>query len=220
MSRSILIFVVFLALPILQATTIPPAPQTSRVVDRIVGRIESDIILESQVRELGAFQELIEGRAESDDQLLSELIEQWVAQTEAATSHFPEPAQTEVDRELARLTERFNNPEAYASKLRALGLSASQSRQLLMRQIYIERYLDSKFRPTVQIEQAAIDAYYQNQLLPELAKSNQPVPKKADVQEQVRELLVQKAISELTAKWLEETKSRLKIERTPPEPKP
>ena len=220
MSRSILIFVVFLALPILQATTIPPASQTSRVVDRIVGRIESDIILESQVRELGAFQELIEGRAESDDQLLSELIEQWVVQTEAATSHFPEPAQTEVDRELARLTERFNSPEAYASKLRALGLSASQSRQLLTRQIYIERYLDSKFRPTVQIEQAAIDAYYQNQLLPELAKSNQPVPKKADVQEQVRELLVQKAISELTAKWLEETKSRLKIERTSPEPKP
>ena len=166
------------------------------------------------------FQELIEGRAESDDQLLSELIEQWVVQTEAATSHFPEPAQTEVDRELARLTERFNNHEAYASKLRALGLSASQSRQLLTRQIYIERYLDSKFRPAVQIEQAAIDAYYQNQLLPELAKSNQPVPKKADVQEQVRELLVQKAISELTAKWLEETKSRLKIERTPPEPKP
>ena len=220
MSRSILIFVVFLALPILQATAIPPAPQTSRVVDRIVGRIESDIILESQVRELGAFQELIEGRAESDDQLLSELIEQWVVQTEAATSHFPEPAQTEVDRELARLTERFNSPEAYASKLRALGLSASQSRELLMRQIYIERYLDSKFRPTVQIELAAIDAYYQNQLLPELAKSNQPVPKKADVQEHVRELLVQKAISELTAKWLEETKSRLKIERTPPGPKP
>jgi hypothetical protein len=220
MRRVILIFGILLIAHATRAALIPQAAQTSRVVDRIVARIEGDIILESQVRELGAFQELIEGRAESDDQLLSELIEQWVVQTEAAASHFPEPAQTEVERELARLTDRFGSPDAYASKLRALDLSATQARQLLSRQIYIERYLDYKFRSTVQIETTAIHAYYENQFLPELAKNNQPAPREADVQEQVRELLVQKAISELTAKWLDETKSRLKIERTPPDPKP
>jgi len=220
MRRVILIFAILLIPHAGRAAAIPQAAQTSRVVDRIVARIEGDIILESQVRELGAFQELIEGRAESDDQLLSELIEQWTVQTEAEATHFPEPAQTEVDRELARLTDRFGSAEAYASKLRALGLSATQARQLLARQIYIERYLDYKFRPTVQIEAAAIHAYYQNQFLPELAKNNQPAPREADVQEQVRELLVQKAISELTAKWLDDTKSRLKIERTPADLKP
>jgi hypothetical protein len=220
MRRVILIFGIFLFTHATRAAAIPRTAQTSRVVDRIVARIEGDIILESQVRELGAFQELIEGRAESDDQLLSELIEQWVVQTEAAASHFPEPVQTEVDRELARLTDRFGSPEAYTSKLRALGLSPTQARQLLSRQIYIERYLDYKFRPTVQIETAAIHDYYQNQFLPELAKNNQPAPREADVQEQVRELLVQKAISELTVKWLDETKSRLKIERAHPDPKP
>jgi len=214
------IFGVLLVLPITaRGAAMPPLPQNSRVVDRIVARIEGDIILESQVRELGTFQELIEGRAETDDQLLSELIEQWVVQTEAEAAHFPAPAQTEVDREFARLTGRFGSPDAYASKLRTLGLSTAQSRQLLARQIYIERYLDSKFRPMVQIENAAIDAYYKNQLLPELAKANQPAPKEEDVQDQVRELLVQKAISELTAKWLDDTKSRLKIERLPAGPK-
>jgi hypothetical protein len=198
-----------------RAMAIPPAPQSGRVVDRIVARIEDDIILQSQVRELGAFQKLIEGRAESDDQLLSELIEQWVVETEATASHFPEPVQSEVDRELARLPSQFAGSDAYSAKLNELGLSATQVRQLLVRQIYVERYLDYKFRPAVQIQSADIEAYYRKELLPELAKKNQPTPARAEVEDQIREVLIQRGISDLTAKWLDETKSRLKIELTP-----
>jgi parvulin-like peptidyl-prolyl isomerase len=187
-------------------------PQSARVVDRIVAHIEGDIILQSQVRELGAFQELIDGHAESDDKLLEELIEQWVVETEATASHFPQPAQSEIERELTRLREQFANPEKYASRLNELGLSAAQVRQLLSRQIYVERYLDYKFRPSVQVEPAEIQAYYKNELLPELAKKNQPDPGPAAVEQQIRELLLQRGISTLTVKWLEDTKSRLKIE--------
>ncbi len=196
--------------------------QTGRVVDRIAARIEGDIILLSQVRELGAFQQLVEGRAESDNRLLAELIEQWMVQTEANESHFPQPAQPEVDRELARLVAQFGSPEAYAAKLHGLGLSAAQVRQLLARQIYVERYIDYKFRPSAQIQSADIANYYQKELLPELAKKNQPAPtpRLADVEGQIRELLTQRAITGLATKWLEETKSRLKIEVTLPDAKP
>ena len=191
-------------------------PQASRVVDRIVAHIEGDIILQSQLRELGAFQQLIEGRAGSDDQLLAELIEQWVVQTEAKASHFPQPAQSEVGRETARLAAQFTSPEAYAAKLSELGLSATQVRQLLARQIYVERYLDYKFRPSVQIESSDIETYYQKELLPELASKNQSAPRLADIEGQVREVLTQRRITALAAKWLDETKSRLKIELAAP----
>ncbi len=218
-ARSILVRILLLgaALPALARPAVQA--QAGRVVDRIAARIEGDIILLSQVRELGAFQQLVEGRAETDNQLLSELIEQWVVQTEANESHFPQPAQSEVDRELARLVEQFGGPEAYAAKLRGLGLSAVQVRQLLVRQIYVERYIDYKFRPSAQIQSADIGKYYQNELLPELAKKNQPRPRLADVEAQIRELLTQRAITDLATKWLEETKSRLKIEVTLPDAK-
>ncbi len=213
MRYAIFIFVLVLAAgrgPQALGGTAPP--QSARVVDRIVAHIEDDIILQSQVRELGAFQQLIEGHAESDDKLLEELIEQWVVETEATASHFPQPAQSEVDRELTRLQEHFASPENYASRLNELGLSAAQVRQLLSRQIYVERYVDYKFRPSVQIEPADIDAYYKKELLPELAKKNQPAPDPGAVEEQIREVLIQRGISELTVKWLDDTKSRLKIE--------
>jgi parvulin-like peptidyl-prolyl isomerase len=194
--------------------------QSTRMVDRIVARVEDDIILQSQVRELGAFQQLIDGHSEGDDKLLEELIEQWMVETEATGSHFPQPVQSEIDRELTRLKEHFASPELYASRLNELGLSADQVRQLLTRQIYIERYVDYKFRPTVLIEPAEIEAYYQKEFLPELAKNNQPAPGRAAVEEQIRELLIQRGISDLTAKWLDDTRSRLKIETETPGGKP
>jgi parvulin-like peptidyl-prolyl isomerase len=221
MRRAIFIFALLpLAIGAENAAAASQAPSSGRVVDRIVARIEGDIILQSQVAELGAFQQLIEGHAESDDKLLSELIEQWIVQTEAAALHFPDPAKSEVDRELGRLTAQFGTPETYAAKLKELGLTADEVRQLLARQIYIERYLDYKFRPSVQIEPSEIDAYFQKELLPELAKKNQPAPNRADVEEQIREVLVQRGISDLTAKWLDDTKSRLKIEMFPGDAKP
>src|SRR5258706_9081959 len=66
--------------------------QPGRVVDRIVARIEGDIILLSQMRELGAFQQLVEGKSETVAGLLAELIEQWMLQNEATEARFPEPA--------------------------------------------------------------------------------------------------------------------------------
>jgi hypothetical protein len=193
--------------------------RTGRVVDRIVARIEGDIILLSQVRELGAFQHLVEGQAESDDRLLAELIEQWMVQTEATESRFPQPAQSEVDRELARLVAQFGSAETYAAKVRDLGLSATQVRQLLARQIYIERYIDYKFRPSVQIKSEDVQNYFQKELLPELAKKNQIAPSQATVEGEILELLTQRAITDLATKWLDETKSRLKIETTMPDGK-
>ena len=92
-------------------------------------------------------------------------------------------------------------------------------RQLLARQIYVERYIDYKFRPTVQIQSADIEAYYQKELLPELAKKNQIPSALGRRRGKIRELLTQRAISDLAAKWLEETKSRLKIEATLPKAK-
>jgi parvulin-like peptidyl-prolyl isomerase len=213
MRRTIFIFAALFATAGAPRVLCTAAPlQSTHVVDRIVARIEGDIILQSQVRELGAFQQLVDGHAEGDDKLLQELIEQWIVETEATASHFPQPAKSEVDRELLRISQQFQSPEKYASHLNELGLSPDQVRELLARQIYVERYVDYKFRPTAQVEPADIDAYYQKELLPELAKSNQPAPQRAEVEEQIREVLVQRGISDQTAKWLDDTKSRLKIE--------
>lgn len=220
MLRAIFILTFFLPVAIAPRAFTAAQLQSPRVVDRIVARVEDDIILQSQVRELAAFQQLVEGQAESDDKLLEELIEQWIVETEATESHFPQPAQSEVDRELLRLQNHFGGPDKYAARLGSLGLAPDEVRQLLSQQIYVERYVDYKFRPTVQVEPADIAAYYKNELVPELEKNKQPIPDRATVDQQIREVLTQRGISSLTAKWLDDTKSRLKIEIEPSSGRP
>lgn len=181
------------------------------VVDRIVARIEDDIITLSEVRELGRYQQLIEGRAGSDDRLLAELIDQWIVNSEATAARFPRPIEAEVNRELDGLEKQFASPEAYRARLRELGLSAAV-RRIVERQLYLVRYLDYKFRPAAQVDAEAIEKYYREQLTPQLTAAGQTVPPLDSVEDEIRELLTERQIGERTSRWLDETRSRLKIE--------
>lgn len=189
----------------------PPAAQ--QVVDRIVARIEDDIITFSELRQLAAYQQLIDGRTDPDERLRSELIEQWVINNEASTAHFPDPAASEVDREVAQIESRFPNPQAYRDRLAALGLSQDDVRRMVTREIYLARYLDYKFRPSVQVSDDDIAKYYREELVPALQAKGQQAPALSSaVSDQIRELLIQRGIDDRAASWLDQTKSRLNIE--------
>ncbi len=88
-------------------------------------------------------------------------------------------------------------------------------RRMVARQIYLARYLDYKFRPSVQVDDPAIEMYYNKELVPALAAKNQTPPPLDNVREEIREVLVQRGITERASSWFEETKSRLNIEIEP-----
>jgi parvulin-like peptidyl-prolyl isomerase len=184
------------------------------VVDRIVARVENNIITASEVEELARFQQLVNGHSESDAKLIDQLIEQWVVRTEAAATGFPEPSAGDVTLALERLGKQFPSPEAFRGRLRELDLSEAAVRRMLRAQIYLGRYIDYKFRPVVQIERGAVEKYYREEFMPGLQAKGEAVPPLSAVREQIGELLTQKQISERAARWLEESKSRLRIERT------
>jgi hypothetical protein len=191
------------------------APERPELVDRIVARIEGDIILLSEVRELAAYQQLIDGHAQADDPLVSELIEQWVVRNEAEQAQFALPPAADVDAEIDRIRSRFANAQAFRERLAAVGLAEQALRRIVEQQIYLERYLDYKFRPAIQVQDAAISQYYQEELAPPLRAQGQTPPPLDDVREQIREVLVQRGINERADTWFEETKSRLQIEIAP-----
>ena len=191
-----------------------PLPQT-QVVDGIVVRIEDDIITLSELRELAAYQQLVDGRSQTNEELRSELVEQWVVDNEAITSRFPSPAQAEVDRETERVQHSFPDAAAYQQRLAAVGLTVAALRRIITRQIYLARYLDYKFRSSVQVDDAAIASYYRDRLVPELQAKGEPVPALQDVSAQIREVLIEQGVNDRTASWFQETKPRLRIELEP-----
>jgi len=194
----------------------PLAVRGQQVVDRIVIRIEDDILTLSDLQELAAYQKLAIGQADSTDRLTQELIEQWIVNTEATAAHFPQPADSEVARGVAQLEQSFPSPEEYEARLREAGLTPGDVRRMVAREDYLSRYLDYKFRAAVQIDPAAVEAYYRNHLVPELKAKGQAAPPLDSVQDQIVELLTVQEINRRSAGWLEESKGRLKIEIVPP----
>jgi hypothetical protein len=205
-----------LALPSASGQSPPqPLSENAVLVDAIAARIEDDIITESEVRELSAFQVLVEGHAKPRNKVIGELIDQWIIRTEANAALFPHPADVEVNRELERLQQQFKSPEALNARLREIGLDERAVRRLLRQELFLARFLDYRFRPTEQVDQKQIEDYYHQELAPQLAARSQPVPPLKEVENQIREVLIQQEINDRATRWLDDSKSRLKIDVSP-----
>jgi len=67
---------------------IAPRVATQEVIDAIAARVDTDIILLSDVRELSRYQEFVDGKPESDAAILDRLIDQWIVKSEAKAACF------------------------------------------------------------------------------------------------------------------------------------
>jgi len=186
--------------------------QPQQVVDRIVARVDDDIVTLSEVRELGRYQQLVDGCSEDERKLLDQIIDQQILTREAAAARFAAPSEADVDRAVAALEKNFASPEVFRARLKSLGLSSDAVRRLVANQLYLARYLDYRFRPAVQFGAEEIEKYYREQLVPQLAARGQAAPPLESVADQIRELLTQREISDRAGKWLEEARMRVRIE--------
>jgi hypothetical protein len=96
-------------------------------LDRIVARVENDIILLSDVQALSRYQQLVEGKSEVPRQILDRLIDQWIVQTEAEVARFPHPSDADIDRGLSRLQKSFVSTEEYEARKKEIGLDDSET---------------------------------------------------------------------------------------------
>jgi hypothetical protein len=181
-------------------------------VDGVAARIEADILTESEVRELGAFQFLVDGQAKPRAERIRELADQWIVRGEATAANYPQPSLEDVNRAWAQFTAHFPSPEEFQKRRAAAQLSEPAIRRLLAEQLYLSRFLDYRFRPAAQVEQTQIETYYQNEFVPRLRAGAQAVPAIETVEDTIREALVQRAISERATQWLDDTRKRVKID--------
>ncbi len=192
-------------------STAAPA-YTAQTVDGVAARIEDDILTESEMRELGAFQRLVDGSEKPRTERISELADQWIVRGEIENAKYPPPSAADTDRAYAQLVAQFSSPEEFAKRCAAAGLSEAAVHRMLMQQLYLSRFLDFRFRPAAQIDAKQIQTYYDNEFVPQLKDRNQTVPPLDDVEDTIREVLIQRAISERATQWLDDTRSRLKID--------
>jgi hypothetical protein len=183
------------------------------LIDRIAARVENDIILLSDVRHLGRYQMLVDGKSENEAQLLDRLIDQWVVQNEADASRFPRPTDAEIDQGVAALKKSFPSLQEYEERRKQSGLSEAQVRDKIATQIHLTNYLDSRFRPSVQVDATAIEDFYNSAVLPRAKARGQEPPSLEASREVIQEALIEQSIDAQAERWLKESRSRIHVER-------
>jgi hypothetical protein len=191
---------------------VAPADFGGRPIDGVAARIEDDILTESEVSELAAFQRLVEGQEKPRGELIRELADQWIVRGEADAGKYPQPSADDVDREYKQLVAQFSSPEEFEKRRAAAGLSDAAVRRMLTQQIYLARFLDYRFRPAAQVDEKQIQAYYDDEFAPQLKARGEKVLPVEDVEDTIREVLIQRDINTLAKQWLDDTRGRLKID--------
>jgi hypothetical protein len=200
-------------LTLLLAASAAGALAAQEIVDRIVVRIENDVILLSDVDALKSYQLFVDGKSQSDDAILDRLIDQWIVRTEAEVSHFPRPAEAEIQQSLERLRKSFTSAEEYQTRKKQNGLEDSELREMTSLQLYLSNYLDSRFRPAVRVEPQAIEDFYQHAVVPRAKARGEEPPSLDAARDFIQEALVQQGINEQANQWLKESRARLHIEK-------
>jgi hypothetical protein len=187
-------------------------PENPQQIDGVAARIEDDIITESEVHELGAFQQLVDGKPKSRPEILRMLGDQWMIRNEATSAKYAQPSSTDVDRAYAEFVKQFPSAEDFKQRCAEAGLSEAAVRRMVQQQLYLARFIDYRFRPTAQVTDQQVADYYRDEFVPQLKARNADVPPLEDVDDTIREVLIQRAINDRETKFLDENRERLKID--------
>src|SRR5208282_5893928 len=123
------------------------------------------------------------------------------------------PSDADVQKRIERLADSLGSPAEYEEKKKQAGLSDAEIRSLVSKQLYLKRYLDSRFRPAVHVDSKAVEDFYENGVVPRAKAHGVAPPTLEDSRQAIEEALVQTGIEEQAERWLKESRARLQVER-------
>ncbi|HLW78724.1 MAG TPA: hypothetical protein VKU44_03910 [Terriglobia bacterium] len=205
------------------AARVPQAggSESVQVVDRVVASIGGAAVTASDVQREYRLEILMEqGRlpeaspdAATFDRVRDRLIDQRLLGEEVKAEAAPSNgAAAAAESTLAEVRRKFPSPAAFDSALGALDLDETGFLRLLEEHERSLALVDRRLRPAASPDQPEIDRYYRETFLPEYAKRSQGGPPPlAEVESQIREVLVQQKIDQLLAAWLKELRSAHRV---------
>ena len=198
------------------ATLAAPAGQ---IVDRMVANVNGHVLLQSDWEEELSFEAFLDARSpdsfspEERKAALDRLIDQELLREEVRPSE-----ETPADQIAARVSEvRKLHPEAvtnegWRSALQHCGLTQPELEKRLGEGIQLMRLVEARLRPSIQIDQKAVESYYQDELIPGLKKSGSREVALPEVFGHIRDLLAEQRLNQLLHGWLASLRSTSRIQ--------
>ena len=153
---------------------------------------------------------------------LQRLIDRQLLKAQMSEAHSLKPSEDDLQSDLAKLRGQVPDGKddgSWQKLLARYGLSEELLKEHLRAEIEVMNFVEVRLRPNVHIQPEEVEAYYKNQLLPDLEKAGGgKVVSYQDVEPRIRELLTQQHMDELLDVWLHNLRQQAQIWTSVPIP--
>ncbi|MBI2687840.1 MAG: hypothetical protein HYX27_16140 [Acidobacteria bacterium] len=185
------------------------------IVDGIVATVGRAVITDSMVRRslrtaaLLAREPLQETEANWEVNR-NRLIEQALLKEEIRISRYPQAQPDEIKVSLDQIRKQFGGPGPFAAKLTEYKLTEADVAENVAWQITFARFITYRFRPAVQVTDAALRAFYATW------KPAGPKPAFEEARELIESEYIAGESSRYLDRWLREVRQQTRIETLQP----
>ncbi len=199
--------------------TLTAPPGRSEIIDRIAVSVGNQVIttsgIERQIRAVAFLNGATPDLSPTARRAAAErMIEQKLIQRELDTGRYVSPGPEQVAPLISQIqNERFGgNAAEFNRALAAAGLSLDDLREEILWQQTLLAFIDSRFRPLVQVSDDEIREYFEKVVKPAAQAANPGVPVDLeDYREKIDETLAGPRVDEEANRWLKEMRSRTAI---------
>ena len=197
--------------------------QAGSIVDRVVRSVNGHVVLQSDWEQEIAFEALLNGRqpdsfttaernAALDRLIDQELLREQVRPAQSAQSSEAAARVAEV----RKLQPDWTTEEGWRAALQHYGLTQGELEARLNSEVQLMKLVEARLRPSIQIDQKAVESYYHDELLPQLQKAGENAKPLTEMYGRIKTLLAEKKMNELLSGWLASLRAGSKIRN--PEP--
>ncbi len=189
-----------------------------QVIDRVVANVNGHVVLQSDWEQEVAFEAFSDARdpdsftSTERKAALDRLIDQELLREQVRPSQ-PPPADQVAARiaDVRKLHPDCTTDEEWHAKLQRYGLSQEALEKHFADQIQLMKLVEDRLRPSIQIDQRAVETYYHDQLLPEMNRSGSRATPLTEVFGRIKDLLAERKMNELLSGWLANLRSESHI---------
>ena len=194
------------------------SPQQPVVLDRVIGVINGDVLLESDVDSEMRFAALRPYSDPSRENTRQTATERLVNRTLILQQmndpkqqlKLPPPSEDEVQARLNELRKaipackfyKCETEEGWHEFLKAHGFTEEQVVQRWRQRLAILQFTEARFRAGIRVSHADIQAYYDKDLLPQFAKQKVTPPPLDSIATRIEEILVEQKVNDMLLDWV------------------
>jgi Skp family chaperone for outer membrane proteins len=191
------------------------------LLDRIVATVNGHIILQSDWAAALGFAALTDGR--TPDQIstqdrkaaLDQLIDQELLREQMRSTQVKRATEDEVEKRIQEIRNQYGqtqDDQGWRTLLTHYGLTEKEVRQRVALELDLNRLVDVRLRPVVDVDPKTIESYYNQELLPQLRQTGAKEVPLAEATPKIKELLTEQKVNELLVAWLQDLRSGSEIQ--------